>query len=160
MKDHSYILSMFVVALGATFMPGCAVTPHSGDGDHSAGVPLGSFTLLGPTFGQQALVPTACVSGEPQFFLGFDLRDDRAGLVTRLVVDPVTGPIARLFSASAPFEKTVLFNRSDCRVFRFSLNSTGWRVDRVDQLNVSVELDCHLPSGESIVGKAADPGCL
>jgi hypothetical protein len=61
---------------------------------------------------------------------------------------------------SAPFDKTVLFHRSECRVFHFSLDSTGWLVNRIQQLDVSLDLDCQLLSGESIVGKASDPGCL
>ena len=160
MKLRPLGLAVLLVSLGIIFVSACTTTPLSGTGDHGAGVPIGSFTLSGPTFGNQALLPTTCVTGERQFFLGFDLHDDKAGVVTRLVVDPVNGPVVRVLSAPAPFDKTVLFHRSDCRVFHFSLDLTGWRVNRVDQLNVSLELECRLPSEESLVGKAADPSCL
>jgi len=160
MKHRPIVVAFSCASLGMVVVSACTTAPLSGDGDRGARAPLGSFTLSDPALGQQALRPTVCVTGERQFFLGFDLHDNRAGVVTRLVVDPVTGPIVRVFAASAPFDKTVLFHRYDCGVFRFSLDSTGWRVDRIDQLNVSVELDCHLPSGESIVGKAADSRCL
>jgi hypothetical protein len=145
---------------GLVVVSACSTTPIGGEGDRAAVAPLGSLTLSGPTFGGQALAPAACVSGERQFFLGFDLHDDKAGVVTRLVIDPVNGPIIRVFASAAPFDKTVVFHRADCRVFHFSLDFTGWRINRVDQLSVSLELDCRLPSGESIVGKAADAHCL
>ena len=122
--------------------------------------PLGTLSLSGPTFGQQTLLPTRCSVGERQLFLGFDLHDEKTGIVARLVVDPATGPVVRVFKVSAPFDQTVLFHRSECRAFHFSLDSTGWRINRIQQLGVSLELDCQLPSGDSIVGRAKDPGCL
>jgi hypothetical protein len=146
--------------LGIATLAACATPPLTGNGDHADSAPLGSMTLSGPTFGHQTLLPTVCVSGERQFFLGFDLHDEKVGVVTRLVVEPATGPVVRVFAASAPFDKTVLFHRPECRVFHFSLDSTGWLVNRIQQLNVSLDLDCQLPSGDSIVGNASDPGCL
>lgn len=147
-------------ACGATLLAACAALPPDGSDEHGTRAPLGSLTIAGPTFGQRELVPTACSSGEPQFFLGFDLQDKSAGMVTRLVVDPATGPIVRVFAASAPFNKATLFRDADCRVFHFSLDTTGWRINRVQQLDISLDLDCQLPSGDRIVGKASDRGCL
>jgi hypothetical protein len=144
--------------LGMGILAACA-TPYPASDSDREGTALGSLMLSGPTFGHEALLPTFCASGERQFFLGFDLRDNKAGVVTRLLVDPAAGPIVRVFAVSAPFDKTMLFHRAECRVFHFSLESTGWRINRIDQLNVSLELDCQLPSGESIAGKASAPGC-
>jgi hypothetical protein len=126
----------------------------------SSGGPLGSFSLAGPTFGSRTLLPHGCSTGQRELFLGFDLRDEKAGTVVRLVVDPANGPVVRVFEAAAPFDKAVLFRRSECRVFQFSVDSTGWRINRIDQLQISLELDCELPSGDRIAGKARDPGCL
>jgi hypothetical protein len=145
--------------LGTVLLAACAAPFPASDSDHGAGTTLGALMLSGPTFGRAALLPTVCLSGERQFFLGFDLHDKKAGVVTRLVVDPAAGPMVRIFAVSAPFDKTVLFHRAECRTLHFSLESTGWRVNRIDQLDVSLELDCQLPSGESIVGKASAPGC-
>lgn len=145
---------------GMMLVAACASSPPDADNERDIRAPLGALTLSGPTFGQRALVPTACASGERQFFLGFDLGDARAGIVTRLVVDPATGPIVRVFAASAPFDRAVVFRQAECRAVHFSIESTAWRINRVQQLNVSIELDCQLPSGDSIVGKAADLGCL
>jgi hypothetical protein len=149
-----------IPVLGMTILAACATISPAGDGDREARAPLGSLLLSGPTFGQETLLPATCVAGEGEFFLGFDLRDEKTGVVTRLIVDPAVGPIIRVFASSAPFDKTILFHRSECRVFRFSLQSTGWRVNRIQQLDVSLDLDCQLPSGDSIVGKVSDPACL
>ncbi len=144
--------------LGAGLLAACATPYPAGDSDRG-GVALGSLTLSGPTFGHEAVAPTFCLSGERQFFLGFDLHDNKADVVTRLIVDPATGPVIRVFAVSAPYDKALLFHQADCRVFHFSIESTGWRINRIDQIDVSLELDCLLPSGESIVGKASAPGC-
>ncbi len=149
-----------VLVLGMAILTACATSEQGSNGDRGAGTPLGSLILSGPAFGTRTLLPTVCLAGERELFLGFDLRDEKAGLVTRLIVDPATGPVVRVFSASAPFDKTVLFHRSECRTFHFSLERTGWRVNRIDQLDVSLDLDCQLSSGEGIVGKVAAPGCL
>jgi hypothetical protein len=154
------VTTSVVVVLGVAILAGCATSSPAGDGDRVAVAPLGSLALSGPTFGHQTLRPTACVAGEREYFLGFDLHDASAGVVARLIIDPATGPVVRVFAASAPFDKTVLFHRSDCRVLHFSLESTGWRVNRIQQLDVSLDLDCRLPSGEGIVGKASDSSCL
>src|SRR5262249_21970418 len=111
--NHRAIVLAFFHAGGLVLVSACATTSVSDDGARGAGAPLGSLTVSGPTFGDEALRPTVCVTGERQFFLGFDLHDDNTGVVTRLVVDPMTGPIVRVFAASAPFDKTVLFHRSD-----------------------------------------------
>jgi hypothetical protein len=146
--------------LGVLVILSACVTSSPRAASDRAAAPLGTFSLAGPTFGQQTLLPTRCSVGERQLFLGFDLQDEKSGLVARLVVDPITGPVVRVFKASAPFDSSVLFHRSECRAFHFSLDSTGWRINRIQQLGVSLELDCQLPSGDSIVGKALDGGCL
>jgi hypothetical protein len=138
-------------------VPACAIVSRSGPGH--APSPLGSLVIAGPTLGQQTVAPTSCAAGERQVFLGVDLLDEGAAIVTRLVVDPATGPVVRVFKAASPFDATVLFHRSECRVFHFSLDSTGWRIDHIDELRMSLELDCQLSSGDSIVGRASAPGC-
>jgi hypothetical protein len=149
-----------VLVLGMAILTACATSEQGGNGDRGAGTPSGSLILSGPAFGKRTLLPTVCLAGERELFQGFDLRDEKAGVVTRLIVDPATGPVVRVFAASAPFDKTVLFHRSECRAFHFSLERTGWRINRIDQLDVSLDLDCQLSSGEGIVGKVAAPGCL
>jgi hypothetical protein len=133
----------------------CSSSPRTGEGRTAA--PLGTFSIAGSTFGEHTLLPTQCTAGERQFFFGFDLQDPKEGIVARLVVDPATGPVVRVFQSSSPFDSTVLFHRSECRVFHFSIDATGWRINRIQQLGVSLELDCRLPSGESIVRSSFRP---
>ncbi|HEY6929009.1 MAG TPA: hypothetical protein VJA66_04970 [Thermoanaerobaculia bacterium] len=146
-------------SLTALLFP-AACSSSSAQSGERASAPLGAFTVDGPTFGTHSLQPGQCHVGQRELFLGFDFLDSPSGIVARLVVDPATGPVVRVFRSAAPFDSTVLFHRSDCRVFHFSLDETGWRINRIDQLRVSIELECGLPSGDHIAGKAEDPGCL
>ncbi len=148
-----------LAAIALASLAACTSLSPTGDGDR-AEAPLGALMLSGPTFGEATLHPTACRTGERELFLGFDLRDATAGVVTRLIVDPAAGPIIRVFAISTPFDKSVVFHRQDCRVLHFSLESTGWLINRIQQLDVSMDLDCQLPSGEHIFGDAADASCL
>ena len=151
-------LAIALVALCTLSACTSSPSPASPAEQHEPG--LGAFSPSGPTFGQQALAPTRCSVGQREWFLGFDLHDNKAGFVTRLVIDPATGPVVRVYQASAPFDRSILFHRSDCSVFHFSIDSTGWLINDIYKLKVSLELDCRLPTGDSIVGKAQDNGCL
>jgi hypothetical protein len=148
---------MALLLAASACLPACSSSAPGVGSSHAE--PLGTFTVAGPTLGAHTLRPGRCASGEHQYFLGFDLPDETEGVVVRLVVDPAGSPLVRVFSTAAPFDKTVVFHRSECRVFHFSVDSTGWRINRIDQLNVSLEVDCELPSGDRIVGKASEPGC-
>ena len=151
------LISAFLLGMIAVG-PACSSSSTSGTSDKAE--PLGTFTLAGPTFGTHTLYPKRCASGERQYFLGFDFTDEAEGIVARLVVDPTGVPVVRVFSTAAPFDKTIVFRRTECRVFHFSVDSTGWRINRIDQLSVSLDVDCDLPSGDRIAGKAQDSGCL
>ena len=59
----------------------------------------------------------------------------------RLVVDPLGDAAVRVFSAAAPFERSVVFRRGECGVFHFSLDSTGWSINDVDDYAVTLQLD-------------------
>ncbi len=122
--------------------------------------PLGNFVLTGPTIGKLSIAPTSCDVGQRQLFLGFDFLDQKLGMVTRLVVDPVTGPVARVFKVDKPYDMSIIYHRAECKTFHFSLDSTGWLVNHIQMLQVSVELDCQLASGDRIIGNAKDSSCL
>jgi len=64
----------------------------------------------------------------------------------------------RVFSTEAPFDRSVVFRRSDCAVFHFSLDSTGWRVNDVEDYRVTLQLDCSRP-GERVSGSASSSHC-
>lgn len=120
---------------------------------------LGSFALASERLGRVTIAPTTCAAGDRQFFLGGDFEDGQAGVIVRLVVDPVDGPAARVFASAAPFEKGAVFRRPECRVLRFSLGTTGWRVNRIQDYRFALELDCSNGDGDSIIGKASVTHC-
>lgn len=119
---------------------------------------LASFSVSSQVFGVQSFTPTVCTGGDRQFFLGSDLSDPNSSLVLRLVVDPLEGPAVRLFSSQAPYDKSVVFRRSDCRVFHFSLDSTGWRVNDINDYRLTLQIECDR-QGESIAGSASSSHC-
>ena len=119
---------------------------------------LGSFTVSSRTLGDLTLAPVGCTAGDRQSFLGADLESPGSSVVLRLVVDPLGGPAVRLYSAEAPFDKTVVFRRSECPVFHFSLESTGWRINDYEDYRLTLELDCS-KDGEHISGSASSAHC-
>lgn len=136
----------------------CLASRPVGEAVSAGSQALGSFEVSSGVLGRHTLAPTACTSGDRQQFLGADLSDPGSTLVLRLVVDPLEGPAVRLYSAAAPFDRTVVFRRADCSVFHFSLDSTGWRVNDVEDYRVTLQLDCSR-AGESISGSASSSHC-
>ncbi len=154
-------LRLFTVAATAALSCGCLSSrpvPGTSQAQSGQSLALGSFEVGSPALGSPALAPTECTPGDAQFFLGADFADVRAGAVVRLVVDPLGGAAARVFSAAEPFDKSVVFTRAECAVFHFSLDTTGWRFNRVNDYRVTLQLDCSRP-GEWIRGSASSTHC-
>ena len=145
---------------GWVLLAGCLSSQPIGGSKASAENPpaLGSFTVSSQVLGNQALTPSSCTAGDRQLFLGADFATPASTVVVRLVVDPLDGPAVRVFSTDAQFDRTVVFHRSDCQVFHFSLDSTGWRVNDVYDYRVTLQLDCSR-DGESIKGEASATHC-
>ncbi|HUK14050.1 MAG TPA: hypothetical protein VLW17_12175 [Thermoanaerobaculaceae bacterium] len=150
------LVALGVVPLLASCLAGRPVT-QAGDGS-AADQALGSFEVASRTLGDATFSPAECSSGDPQLFLGVDFAEPGRDLILRLAVDPLEGPGVRLYSATAPFDRSVVFRRADCSVFHFSLDSTGWRVNRVEDYRVTLELDCARP-GERVRGRASSTHC-
>jgi len=119
---------------------------------------LGSFTVASDRVGDATVTPFGCEAGGRQHFLGADFPDERSGVVVRLVVDPLDGPAVRVFATDARFEKTFVFRRAECRTFHFSLSSTGWRINDIEDYKLSLEVDCER-SGESVRGQLSTTHC-
>lgn len=150
----------FLLSLGITLLAGCLSGRPLGDSKAKTAEPtaLGSFTVSSQVLGSQTFTPSGCTAGDRQFFLGADLMSPDSNLVVRLVVNPLDGPAVRVFSADAQFDRTVTFRRSDCSVFHFSLDSTGWRVNNVYDYSLTLQLNCSRP-GESLSGSASTTHC-
>lgn len=154
-------ISILALSLGAGMLSGCLSSqPVREDGGTGQvqGDTLGTFAVSSPALGTRTVAPAGCTSGDPEFFLGADFADASSGLVLRLVVDPLDGPAVRLFAASSPFDNDIVFGRAECAVFHFSLDSTGWRVNRVSDYRVTLQLDCSR-NGDSIRGHASSIHC-
>jgi hypothetical protein len=153
--------ALLIIIPCVLLLGGCLSASPIETGSGSTGEPqtLGSFVLASGRLGRVAIAPTTCTSGDRQFFLGGDFQDEQAGFIVRLVVDPLDGPAARVFAGAAPFEKAALFRRPECRVFHFSLDPTGWRINRVRDYRLTLELDCSNREGDSIIGKASAAHC-
>jgi len=145
---------------GVALLSGCLASMPVGGSKTAPGQPtaLGSFAVASPTLGNAVLAPTACAAGDRELFLGAEFSTAGSDLVVRLVVDPLVGPAVRVYSSEAQFDRTVVFRRSECGVFHFSLDSTGWRVNEMNDYRLTLELDCTRP-GESIKGSASATHC-
>ncbi|PYQ57160.1 MAG: hypothetical protein DMF53_23430 [Acidobacteria bacterium] len=124
--------------------------------------PAGSVTLRSRTLGDRTLKPTACQSGEHQLFLGadfFDHQETGQGIATRLIVEPAGAVILRFFDVAHPLDPGVLFRRQDCGRFELSLDRTGWKINDVYDLHVSLDFDCRNASGDTAAGHLATDHC-
>ena len=119
----------------------------------------GTLSLAGPTFGDVSLSPATCISGEHNVFLGADFLDPETKLVTRLAIEPLGGPGVRIFRAEEPFGAALLLRRSDCEVFHFSHDRSGWQLNDIYIARISLQLRCQLPSGDSVQGELAAAAC-
>ncbi len=150
-----------LVALGAApLLASCLASrpvadPGTGD---AAGQALGSFAVSSQLLGDATLAPTECTAGDRELFLGADLAAPGAPITLRLAVDPLEGPGVRVAASGAPLERAVVFRRSDCSVFHFTLESTGWRVNELNDYRLTLEIDCALP-GERVRGSASSTHC-
>lgn len=150
-----YLPVLAIIILCAGCFSACAVdTVSQGDSQ-----PLGSFALASGQLGRLTISPSTCRAGDREFFLGGDFDDERTGIMIRLVFEPLEGPAVRVFASSAPYEKTVVFRRTDCRLFHSSLESNGVRINDVQDYRLTVDVDCATKNGDSLVGKASVTHC-
>jgi len=140
-------------------LAGCISTgtgPGQGRGEPAT---TGSITLSGPTFGDVTLAPSACRSGQHEVFLGADFSSPDSPLVLRLAIDPLDPPGVRIFDRNDRNARTLVVRKADCQIFQLTLGRTGWQLNDIYVLKASLELDCRLPGGDSIAGKAETASC-
>ncbi len=152
------VLAAAVASTGCFSFP---AMPLPGTADTQPAEPgtLGSFTVASPLLGNATVAPSGCSAGDLQQFLGADFSGPASRLVVRLVVDPLEGPAARVFDAEDRFRKSVVLRRTECAVFHFSLERTGWTINDVRDYQVSLELDCALADGTTVHGSASSTHC-
>lgn len=153
-------LNAIVSLTAAVFCASCFSLNPAPVGATNSGAPatLGEIQVSSPRLGNVTVVPTDCTSGARQYFLGGDFVDPKSGVTVRLAVDPIGSPAIRVFSQAAPFDKSVAFRRDECSVFHFSLDSTGWRVNHIDDFRITLNVDC-ARGDESVRGTASSTHC-
>lgn len=124
-----------------------------------AGERLGTFRVASIGAPPGTISPASCIAGDHDLFLGADLVDPDTGLVVRLVIDPLQGPVLRIYDGDAPFDRSVLFFRDECTVFTMSLAETGTTVNNIIERHLELEVDCENEDGATIRGSAAAAAC-
>jgi hypothetical protein len=115
--------------------------------------------VAGPTLGTYEFKPSVCVAGQHYVFYGADLEEEKTGAIVRLVFDPITGPVVRLFRHSAPFGASVVAARADCRTFKTEISPTGAWINGIVVVRVAFDLDCATKAGDFVVGKLSADEC-
>ena len=80
-------------------------------------------------------------------------------MTTRLIVDPHGVATVRFFRADEPLEPGVSFTRAACETFEISLKRTGWQINEIYDLQVSLRFDCRTESGDTASGQVAAEHC-
>lgn len=153
MKQAASVRASLSIALLLS-LSGCAIGPAL---QAAKSQPAGSVTLRSRTLGDRTLKPTSCQSGEHQLFLGADFVDQ--GTAMRLIVEPTGAVSLRFFDVAHPLDPGVLFRRQDCGRFELSLDRTGWRINDIYDLRVSLDFDCRDASGDTAAGQLATDHC-
>lgn len=145
-----------ILLAAALLQAGCASHTALMGGD---GGPSGTVRVASAVLGNVELKPTVCTSGERQLFLGADFLDGPKGIALRLILDPTGEATVRAFNTARPLEPGVYFRRGACRKFQVSLERTGWRINEVYGIRVTLDVDCGMSSDYSIQGMLAAASC-
>jgi len=140
----------------ALLQSGCGVQTALVGGDS---VPIGKVQVTSATFGNVALTPAACVSGEHQLFLGADFLDSARGTALRLILDPTGEATLRVFETAHPLKPGIVVTRSACSRFLLSFERTGWRINDFYDVRLSLDVDCRTASGDSLQGMLTAAHC-
>jgi hypothetical protein len=152
MRQIAAAAALFV---GWGFFAGCASVPGAIVGAEKVN---GSLGVSGPTFGEMQLPVTQCASGEHQVFLGGDFSG-QGPVVVRLAIDPLSGPGVRVFDSTAPFGKSFVVRQAECEHFHFSLARSGWQINDVWVLQMTLDIDCSTPEGDAIRATVTSASC-
>jgi hypothetical protein len=119
-----------------------------------------TVAIAGPTLGTAELHPTSCASGNRWVFFGAQAEDARVGMGIRLVIDPIEGPVVRVFKFADDGENSIVLRRRDCTKFEFDFGRTGKSVNFVEEMKLGLDLDCKSKAGDFVVGSVEQTACL
>jgi hypothetical protein len=92
----------------------------------------------------------ACTSGDLLQFLGVDLADQKAGVVARLVIDPIDGPRLKVVARDGLDDGAAVFTRNQCSQLDADVHPTNWIVNNVRAVSGVVNAECRAPSGRPV----------
>ena len=136
-------------------LAGCASAPRPKPSEATNAV-----AISGPTLGTVEIQPTSCASGNRWVFFGAQAVDERAGIGIRLVIDPITGPVVRIFKFADDGVSSIVLRRRDCTKFEAEFGRTGKSVNFVEEVKLSLDLDCKSEAGDFVVGSVEQTACL
>jgi len=116
----------------------------------------GSVSVRLPDGSASDWAPDRCVSGDLEYFVGFDFLSQARDHQLRALLDPVTGPVLRWKSAGQP---DVVLRPSDCAVLDLDVQPTAWRVNDVREFGGHVRLQCQATDGLRLVGELSIDHC-
>ncbi len=141
-----------LVTLGlALALAGCASTPTP--------IPKDALAISGPTLGTRQLRPAHCYSGEHFVFLGAQVVDDASKTEARLVIDPVAGPVVRIFESEHGDDASIVLRKKNCRVFDTGLRRTGSWTNGINEVALTLTLDCRTWHGDVVRGSTTQERC-
>lgn len=152
-------MKIVAAAFGALFasavlLAGCASAPPR------PSEALNTVAIAGPTLGAGELQPTSCASGDQWVFFGAQAVDEPDGLGVRLVIDPIEGPVVRVFRTADDGERSIVLRRRDCSRLEYDFGRTGSSFNFVEEVKFSLDLDCKSRAGDFVMGSLAQKSCL
>jgi hypothetical protein len=158
---QAFILSAVLALVAGAALGKPPAGRRGGASRPTPSAPTNVVAMAGPTLGSRELRTNKCVSGQRFVFRGADMFDEttKEVFVLRLVLDPIQGPVVRIYTDSE-FGKSIILRRKDCRTFEYELKDTGNMVNFVSEVKVAVQLDCRTKAGDFVVGKVDLPACL
>ena len=140
----------------AALIGGCGAQTAIVGGD---GAPIGTVRVTSATSGNVTLTPAACASGEHQLFLGADFLDRARGTALRLILGPTGEATLRMFDMARPLDPGIVFHRAACSKALIVFERTGWQINDIYDVRVSLDLDCRNASGDSLQGTLSVAHC-
>ena len=116
----------------------------------------GTIVLRTADGSEQTWTPDRCVSGDLEYFVGFDFLSARDSGQLRALLDPLTGPVVRWRGAGQP---AMLLHSADCTVLELDVQPTAWRVNDVREFGGHVTLQCQTPDGLRLDGRLSIDHC-
>ncbi|MEA2560945.1 MAG: hypothetical protein QOH06_2449 [Acidobacteriota bacterium] len=117
----------------------------------------GELALRAPAGEPITWSPDACSSGEHEQFFGFILHSNGSPVVLRAVVDPLDGPGLRVVGLEGM--DGLVVRPYTCERLDLVVEPTSWRVNDIQDLSGTLDVNCTAADGASIEGSVEVQHC-